>query len=158
MNDIQNVMLEKFTKNDYSRILLRYAAILIYVSVGYSILGFIPMPGIISKILGYVSRIIYFGYIAGLIGCFAKKDFLPIAVVFLFKAATSLISCIRWFGIGSIVNIIVYGILGYFALKCYNNGKNGNGIPMANGKKFCPNCGQEVSEGAAFCGSCGNNF
>lgn len=158
MKDIQNVMFEKFNKNDYGRILLRYAAILIYISIGHGLLEMIPMPNFISVVLNYTSRIIYFGYIAGLIGCFAKKDFLPITIVFLFDALTSLISCIRWFYFGSVVNIVVYGFLGYLAFTCFTKEKANANIPNVNGKKFCPNCGQEISADISFCGNCGNKF
>lgn len=158
MYEIQNALFEKINKNGSGKILLRYAAILIYISVGHGILEMIPMPSFIATILRYISRIVYFGYIAGLIGCFAKKDFLPITIVFFFDALTSLISCIRWFSFGSVVNVIVYGILGYYALTYFNKNRANTGVPGVNGKKFCPNCGQEVSADVSFCGNCGNKF
>lgn len=158
MIDIQNVLFEKIKKNDYGKILLRYATILIYISVGHGILEMIPMPSFISVILSYVSRIVYFGYIAGLIGCFAKKDFMPISIVFIFNALSSLISCIRWFHVGSVVNIIVYGFLGYMAFTIYAKNKANTSVANVNGKKFCSNCGQEVPDNVPFCGACGNKM
>lgn len=156
MNDIQNVIHEKLNSNKYGNLLLHYAAILLYISIGHKILELLPMPLAINMILLYTSRIVYFGYIAGLIGCFAKKEFLPITIMFMLKALGSLLSFISGFSFSGTVNILVYGALGYWAFTCFT--KSGNNVADVENKKFCANCGQEVSADIPFCGNCGSKL
>ncbi len=156
MRDIQNVLYEKMNNDKYGNLLLHYATVLMYISVGHGMLELLPMPSFVNIILAYTSRIVYYGYVLGLIGCFAKKEFLPMTIVFLFNALTSLISCIRWHSFSSILNILVYGALGYFAF--IHIAKSENITISTSGKRFCPNCGQEVPENVGFCKSCGNKI
>lgn len=157
MRDIQNILYEKMNNDKYGNLLLQYATILIYISVGHGILELLPMPSIVNTILAYTSRIVYYGYMIGLIGCFAKKEFLPMTIVFMLNTVTSVISCIRWHTFTSVLNILVYGVLSYFTFT-YITKNNAVVNINANNTRFCPNCGQGVTECTEFCKSCGSKI
>lgn len=164
MKKIQSVLFEELNKNEYGKFLLNFGAILIWVSVAVDIINVFTLPSFLQSIITHTSRIIYFAYVMGLIGCFAKNETTPIGIAFGVNALASLINMFRgffaeypYFTFTTVVNVVVYGALAFYVFTRMNPVNTTAGT-VDTGKKFCSNCGQENQGGVIFCSKCGNRL
>lgn len=157
--NIQTALKKFFEGNQYWRNLLQYAGIFLYIYVAIEIIEMFPLPSGISVAFNYLSAILYFVYISGVVMSYAKNDMIPVFVVFAYKTIAPIISIIRWgFSFNSIIYIIVYGIIAYWAFKKSFQGeeyREQNSDFTSSEQMFCPNCGKSMSKSSEFCGNCG---
>ena len=171
MKKIQNALLSFFEENTYCKKIMPYAGIILYIYVAYNLITNFSMP-LPVQILRLFSGIVYFLHLVCLVMCFAKNDFRPIFVLFLyltFSPIGGIYNSIMSFKhipssmtvykisqiINYIVSIIVYAMLSFGSFKqiSQSNYKNNNTIRTV--KSFCPNCGSQISNNEGFCGNCG---
>ncbi len=168
MKKIQNALLAFFEENTYCKRIMPYAGIILYIYVAYSLITNFSML-LPVQILRLFSGIVYFLHLVCLVMCFAKNDFRPIFVLFLyltFSHIGGIYSSIMSFKhmpsftvykiaqiISYIVSIIVYAMLSFWSFKQISQSNYNNTIRTV--KSFCPNCGSQINGNEGFCGNCG---
>lgn len=151
---IQGTLKNFFEENTWCKRILPYSGILLYIYTVISAVQLLPLPGTIASMFGYLTAILYFLYILGLLMCYSKNECIPIFAAFAYHAILPVVSAAKWGfavnGFNNTVNVVVYGLLSYWALKKVLSNRS-----AAGAGQYCAQCGKPVSGTSKFCGSCG---
>ena len=119
LSELQDAVYSYVVRNPFFAMLIQFSKILVLLYPIYMVLCKISFLNELTIVIGYISVILYMGYIIGIILCFAKKDMLYISSALLLRAIVRLISIIQFsFSLNNVIGMVLYAMLAWMA---FNN-------------------------------------